>query len=101
MLGDQSALDDLNSGPPPSIHLVCQPGNGGPVEDWCNVEILHNNASPGTATITTNAIVMIIIQFIALVVTVDGLMVQYINNEQALLDRLRKEHKTPVRFIVS
>jgi hypothetical protein len=54
LLGDQSALDDLNSGPLPSIHLVCQPGNGGPVEDWCNVEILHKNASPGTATIIVN-----------------------------------------------
>jgi hypothetical protein len=54
LLGNEAVLDDLATGPPPNIHLVCQPGNGGPVEDWCNVEILHNGALPGTATIIVN-----------------------------------------------
>ena len=50
LLGDTTALDDLTTGPRPTVHLVCQPGNGGPVEDWCNVETLHTNALPGTTT---------------------------------------------------
>ena len=27
------------------LHLVCQPGNGGPVEDWINCERLHTTAN--------------------------------------------------------
>lgn len=51
MLGDLSALDDISRDSPPSLHLVCQPGNGGPVEDWINCELLHN-ACPSDSTVT-------------------------------------------------
>jgi hypothetical protein len=47
ILADSSMLDDLNadssSSNTPFLQLVCQPGNGGPVEDWINVECLHNH----------------------------------------------------------
>ena len=57
LLGDANALDPLDggsdgdnsdaggSGGPPSLHLVCQPGNGGPVEDWINVKAFHDMSS--------------------------------------------------------
>ena len=41
ILADSSTLDDLTNDSGPRFHLVCQPGNGGPVEDWINVERLH------------------------------------------------------------
>lgn len=44
ILADSSTLDALNAGTP-RLHLVCQPGNGGPVEDWINVEQLHDFSS--------------------------------------------------------
>ena len=53
VLGDESALDALNVDA--DLHVVCQPGNGGPVEDWINCEILHNNANnPEAATVLVN-----------------------------------------------
>jgi hypothetical protein len=61
ILADSSTLDDLNDAATTSttaterLHLVCQPGSGGPVEDWINVERLHNAASslsPDKAVIT-------------------------------------------------
>ena len=42
LLGDQASLDPLEGNP--GLHLVCQPGNGGPVEDWVNVKQLHEAA---------------------------------------------------------
>jgi hypothetical protein len=43
LLGNQDALDSLVPGEnlPPAIALFVQPGNGGPVEDWC---VTHNFA---------------------------------------------------------
>jgi hypothetical protein len=35
-----------------SIHS--QPGNGGPVEDWVNCEILHNNGGDQVTTVIVN-----------------------------------------------
>jgi hypothetical protein len=49
ILADSSMLDDLNSNIIPSLQLVCQPGNGGPVEDWINVESLHRHPRAFTA----------------------------------------------------
>mmetsp|Transcript_7494 Transcript_7494/g.8649 ORF Transcript_7494/g.8649 Transcript_7494/m.8649 type:complete len:469 (+) Transcript_7494:78-1484(+) len=40
LLGDTNALDPLTENTA-AIHLVCQPGNGGPVEDWINVKKFH------------------------------------------------------------
>ena len=34
--------------------ILSQPGNGGPVEDWVNCEIMHNNASKKTTTLIVN-----------------------------------------------
>jgi hypothetical protein len=51
ILADSSTLDDLTDAAATTtttterLHLVCQPGSGGPVEDWINVEKLHNAAS--------------------------------------------------------
>jgi hypothetical protein len=51
ILADSSTLDDLSDNAATStktterLHFVCQPGSGGPVEDWINVERLHNAAS--------------------------------------------------------
>lgn len=48
LLGDTNALDPLDddeedsSAGGPSLHMVCQPGNGGPVEDWINVKAFHD-----------------------------------------------------------
>ncbi len=39
----------------PAIHLICQPGNGGPVEDWINIQVLHTCAwNPSVVTIVVN-----------------------------------------------
>ncbi|CAB9524914.1 Domain of unknown function (DUF1995) [Seminavis robusta] len=53
LLGDQTALDSLNDNSPPKLHLICQPGNSGPVEDWINVETLHKG-SKGVPTVVVN-----------------------------------------------
>eukprot|EP00536_Pseudo-nitzschia_multiseries_P010271 jgi/Psemu1/297528/fgenesh1_pm.307_\ len=59
LLGDERALDSLSDGDLASLHLVCQPGNGGPVEDWINVRQFHDNAAAqasgaGPITIVVN-----------------------------------------------
>ena len=75
ILADSSTLDDLMAvkdgdsdvqGKKRRIQLICQPGNGGPVEDWINVEQFCYNTnqnknndddshhSPVTATIIVN-----------------------------------------------
>jgi hypothetical protein len=51
LLGNVGALDTISRDAPPTLHLICQPGNGGPVEDWINCEILHN-ACPSDSTIS-------------------------------------------------
>jgi len=51
MLGNVGSLDDISRDTPPTLHLICQPGNGGPVEDWINCELLHN-ACPSDTTIS-------------------------------------------------
>lgn len=48
MLGDDRALDEISRDNPPSLHIICQPGNGGPVEDWINCEILHTRGNSPT-----------------------------------------------------
>ena len=53
LLGDERSLDSLGERTA-SIHLVCQPGNGGPVEDWINVKKLHEQAGSGIPTIVVN-----------------------------------------------
>ena len=40
LLGDQTSLDLLTDDA--TLWLVIQPGNGGPVEDWVNCEVMHN-----------------------------------------------------------
>lgn len=52
ILANSSKLDDLVSDDC-RLHLVCQPGNGGPVEDWINVEQLHYG-SPQQPTCVVN-----------------------------------------------
>jgi len=64
ILADSSYLDNLTDGDAdgeagtaygagPRFHLVCQPGNGGPVEDWINVEALHNTDVDGSSQSVT------------------------------------------------
>lgn len=45
LLGDLESLDSLEEASNPALHLVCQPGNGGPVEDWINVKKFHADLS--------------------------------------------------------
>mmetsp|Transcript_7509 Transcript_7509/g.11012 ORF Transcript_7509/g.11012 Transcript_7509/m.11012 type:complete len:365 (-) Transcript_7509:224-1318(-) len=52
LLGDASSLDPLEG--TASLHLVCQPGNGGPVEDWVNVEKLYLGAGGDVPTLVVN-----------------------------------------------
>jgi Domain of unknown function (DUF1995) len=56
ILADSSTLDRLDLSDTNRLHLVCQPGNGGPVEDWINVEQIHrsSNLQEGGATIVMN-----------------------------------------------
>jgi len=44
LLGDVSSLTPLIQGQnsPPALNIVVQPGNGGPVEDWINVETIYD-----------------------------------------------------------
>jgi len=61
LLGDQDSLDPLIAGDnfPPSLALIIQPGNGGPVEDWCNCETIYDGLTNngGDATSPTMVIV--------------------------------------------
>jgi len=52
ILADSSTLDALTLADD-RLQLVCQPGNGGPVEDWINVELLHRQASRQSRGVTT------------------------------------------------
>jgi len=57
LLGDtasQTPLNDDNS--PPNLIVSVQPGNGGPVEDWINVEAITNSASDATVVIVNGAL---------------------------------------------
>jgi len=51
ILADTSALDDLNEVQKDTICFLCQPGNGGPVEDWINIEKLHKESKMTTCII--------------------------------------------------
>ena len=55
LLGNLNSLDELTEASNPSLHLVCQPGNGGPVEDWINVKKFHMDmAKSSTPTCIVN-----------------------------------------------
>jgi hypothetical protein len=60
ILADSSTLDELtdddedDSDSKTRLHLVCQPGSGGPVEDWINVERIHKASPPGQLTCVVN-----------------------------------------------
>ncbi|GAX09652.1 hypothetical protein FisN_19Lh117 [Fistulifera solaris] len=55
ILADSSLLDDLSDTVDlERLYLVCQPGNGGPVEDWINVEQLHRSSPRNTVTCIVN-----------------------------------------------
>jgi hypothetical protein len=55
LLGDRAALDPIVEGvnTPAALWLVVQPGNGGPVEDWVNVEKM-SGARPDTPVVIVN-----------------------------------------------
>ena len=55
LLGNMAALDPIVEGnnSPATLWLVIQPGNGGPVEDWVNVEKM-SNAQPNTRVVVIN-----------------------------------------------
>jgi hypothetical protein len=53
ILADSSTLDELTLSEN-SLQFICQPGNGGPVEDWINVELLHRVAGPAVTTCIVN-----------------------------------------------
>jgi hypothetical protein len=55
LLGNMAALDPIVEGKnsPATLWLVIQPGNGGPVEDWVNVEKM-SNAQPNTRIVVIN-----------------------------------------------
>lgn len=42
ILADSASLDELDANTV-GLHMVCQPGNGGPVEDWINVKSLSES----------------------------------------------------------
>lgn len=54
ILGDSSTLDSLDSTIESRLHLICQPGNGGPVEDWINVEKLHRASGNKIVSLVVN-----------------------------------------------
>ncbi len=59
LLGDKSTLDPLIKGganTPPTMNLVIQPGNGGPVEDWINCEKIHLASPESTMVIVNGAL---------------------------------------------
>jgi hypothetical protein len=54
ILADSSTLDNLEDDKEKQLlYLVCQPGNGGPVEDWINVERLAK-VNPDAITLVVN-----------------------------------------------
>lgn len=57
ILADSSTLDylaeDVND---PLLYLVCQPGNGGPVEDWINVEKMAKAKSDAVTVVVNGAL---------------------------------------------
>jgi hypothetical protein len=54
LLGDRRALDELAE--PPKLNLIIQPGNGGPVEDWINVEKVHLGSPDSVIVIVNGAL---------------------------------------------
>ena len=66
LLGDESSLDSLiannsndgnNDAAGAFLHLVCQPGNGGPVEDWINVKKFHEQCNTNNAGVVPMIVV--------------------------------------------
>jgi hypothetical protein len=53
LLGDERSLDPLQDNCC-DLHLICQPGNGGPVEDWINVKAFHDAAGGNIPTCIVN-----------------------------------------------
>eukprot|EP00566_Odontella_aurita_P000603 CAMPEP_0113555128 /NCGR_PEP_ID=MMETSP0015_2-20120614/16542_1 /TAXON_ID=2838 /ORGANISM="Odontella" /LENGTH=373 /DNA_ID=CAMNT_0000456365 /DNA_START=109 /DNA_END=1233 /DNA_ORIENTATION=+ /assembly_acc=CAM_ASM_000160 len=58
LLGDKNVLDTLVEGEnsPSALSLVIQPGNGGPVEDWVNLEKVHLSSSASKMVIVNGAL---------------------------------------------
>ena len=54
LMGDASTLDDLPSATENHVKLFIQPGNGGPVEDWINIETIHDNDDTQSPIIIVN-----------------------------------------------
>jgi len=54
LLGNEAALDQLSEVPLPSLLLVIQPGNGGPVEDWINCELIYDGISKAVPMVVIN-----------------------------------------------
>jgi Domain of unknown function (DUF1995) len=58
VLADSTKLDSLTPVVEGRFQLICQPGNGGPVEDWINVEQLaQKNQGADTTTTTVTCVV--------------------------------------------
>jgi hypothetical protein len=53
LLGDERSLDSLQDNCC-DLHLICQPGNGGPVEDWINVKAFYDAAGGNIPTCIVN-----------------------------------------------
>lgn len=56
ILADSAMLDDLSLSGDSGLYIVCQPGNGGPVEDWINVETLHRQSLSAVTCIVNGAL---------------------------------------------
>ena len=55
ILADSSTLDALDASTV-GLHMICQPGNGGPVEDWSNVETLSKGLPDVPLTVVNGAL---------------------------------------------
>jgi hypothetical protein len=54
LLGNQESLDSLDATAQPTLNLVIQPGNGGPVEDWINCERIYDGFSEEVPMVVIN-----------------------------------------------
>jgi len=69
LLGDVSSLTPLVQGKnsPPALNIVVQPGNGGPVEDWINVEAIYDalvlllgSGSSSSSSSSSSSVILIV-----------------------------------------
>lgn len=85
ILADSSTLDFLDMKSNARFHLICQPGNGGPVEDWINVERFHSESVKENARVTScvvnGALDKVSLQFVVLFALLSSL---YQTSEQRL-----------------